>query len=388
MDLTKRIASMDLLRGFAVLGILIMNIVAFAAPEPAYMSPAWAGTASFADELTYSAQFLVANGRFYSLFCLLFGAGLVMFYQRAQFKGFDADKLLKSRLRWLLLFGVLHLTLFFYGDILVTYALCGMLLFSSIKNDGRVLIRRGIIYIFVAIVIFTGLALLTLIESPDNESFLGYPIAPSKIQALSAQATGSVGQMIWYNVKHGGPLVLSLPLMFWLLGGIMTLGMGLMKQDFFNKGLSNRLELLFISIGIILSSGQLLLLWQTAFVDELMLFIPANMLAAIFIAVAVASRGIKICQNNPNFAMPLQYAGRMAFSLYIFQSLAMTIMFRWVAPQLFSTISRLEMMAVVLIMTILQLILATWWQTKIGQGPLEKLWRWLIYRNVTFAREK
>lgn len=381
MDLSQRIASLDLLRGFAILGILFMNIIVFTLPEPAYISPAWAGEPSFADKIGYSAQFMFANAKFYSLFCLLFGAGMVVFWQRAEIKGFDAKALVKTRLRWLLLFGILHLTLLFFGDILVTYALCGMLLLGSVSLESGKLLRRGIIFIGITALLFTLFASLALIDMPQEEQMIEIPVPADKILLLIEQATGSIGQMIYYNIKHGGALVLSLPIMFWLLGGIMLLGMALMKRGFFDKGLSNTAEALLFILGLSLSSIQLALQWQTDFTSLFALMLPLNSVAAVMIAIALASRGVKICQNNPNALMPLQYAGRMAFSLYIFQSITMTLVFRWIAPGLFATLSRFEMLAVAAIMTIVQLILATWWQKNMGQGPLEKLWRHLIYRN-------
>jgi len=381
MDSVQRIASMDLLRGLAILGILFMNIVAFAAPEPAYISPAWAGEPSMSDKVAYSIQYLFANSRFYSLFCLLFGAGMVMFWQRAQDKGFDGQSLLMTRLRWLLLFGVLHITLLFFGDILLTYALCGFILFTKVTWDADKLIKRGLIYLSISTVLWLLIAGIFLIELPDNEQMMPIPLAAEDVTILVDQAIGTVGQMLWYNGKLGGAMILGFPILFWLLGGIMLLGMGLMKRDFFNHGLSNSHEFLLFSIGLALSVGQLAVQWQTQFLNGFSLFMPANAIAAILLALAVASRGVKVCLTNPQFSMPLQYAGRMAFSLYIFQSITMTLLFRWLAPQLFGALSRSEMLGVAVVMTIIQLILATWWQTRIGQGPLEKLWRGLIYRN-------
>jgi len=381
MDLSKRIASMDLLRGLAILGILFMNIVAFSAPEPAYMSPAWQGEPSMADKLAYSFQFMLANSRFYSLFCLLFGAGLVMFWQRAEFKGFDANALTKTRLHWLMLFGAVHLSLLFFGDILVSYAICGLIILGKVNWESDKLLRRGIIYIAISATIFSLIASMDLIDVPKEERMLPIPLSLDDANALINQATGSVLDMIWYNVKHGGVLVLAMPLMFWVLGGIMLLGMGLMKSDFFDNGLSNKREFSLFALGFCLSGVQLAMMWQTDFLSGFALMMPLNAVAAILLAVAVASRGAKLCKNNPNILMPLQYAGRMAFSLYIFQSLTMTLLFRWIRPDLFGQLARIEMLGVALVMTLAQLFIAIWWQTKIGQGPLEKMWRHLIYRN-------
>jgi len=311
----------------------------------------------------------------------LFGAGLVMFWQQAEAKGFEPKRLLTTRLRWLLLFGVLHLTLLFFGDILVSYALCGMLILSKVTWDSKALIRRGVIYISISTTIFTLAAAATLIDVPKEESMLQIPLNVDQVSALIERATGSVSQMLWYNIEHGGTLVLAFPLLFWLLGGIMLVGMGLMKDSFFINGLSNKHEFRLFSIGLLLSGSQLVLQWQTDFLNAFSLFIPVNSVAAVMLAVAIASRGVKICINNSHVCMPLQYAGRMAFTLYIFQSLIMTLVFRWLSPELFGALSRVELLGIAALMTIVQLILATWWQTKIGQGPLERMWRFLIYRH-------
>ncbi|NRA62718.1 MAG: DUF418 domain-containing protein [Psychrobium sp.] len=382
MDLSQRISSMDLLRGLAILGILFMNIVAFSAPDEAYMSPAWHAMATDSDKMVFSVQFMLAHSKFYSLFCLLFGAGMVMFWQRAEAKGFDAKKLTRSRMAWLLLFGALHLTFLFFGDILFIYAVCAFCIMGKVTWDGDKTVRRGMIYMTVGVLLLSLMAALTLIPMPKGQEMMLLPQSSDILAGKVAQATGSFGDMILYNLKTGGAMVAGLPIMFWLLGGIMLVGMGLMKNGFFSRGFSNGAELTLFAVGFTLTASQLAMMWQTDFVNLFSLFVPLNALGAVMLALAVASRLIKCCIKNPNFLMPLQYAGRMAFSLYILQSIIMTLLFKWIAPEMFGNTSRLDAMGIAAIVIALQLILATIWQTKIGQGPLEKMWRHLTYRSV------
>ncbi|MDP2560460.1 DUF418 domain-containing protein [Psychrobium sp. 1_MG-2023] len=381
MESPNRIASLDLLRGIAILGILFMNIVAFGAPEIAYISPAWLGEISLGDKLAYSGQFIFANARFISLFCILFGAGLVLYWQKLEQKNIAPLPILKTRLHWLLLFGSLHLTILFFGDILLTYAICGLIVLNKVLWTQEKLMRNAIIYLTVGFVLFTGVAALMLLPSPDEEIF-PLVLTEAKAAVEIANATGSFIEMIFYNLAYGVPLVLGLVLLFWFVGGLMLLGMALLKNGFFERGFSNKLEVVLIVSGLILSATQLSFIWQTDFLSAFFLLLPVNQLAAIFITLGVSSRLIKMVTANNQLLLPLQYAGKMAFSLYIFQSIVMTLLFRVFMPELFGALSRTELLGVALVMTIIQLVIATFWQTKIGQGPLEKIWRRLIAKKL------
>ncbi len=126
---SRRIDSLDVLRGFAVLGILIMNINSFGLPMAAYMNPTVAGGFEGANYWVWVIGHLLADLKFMSIFSMLFGAGVVLFTSRIEAQGRSALGLHYRRMGWLLLIGLLHGYLLWLGDILFMYALSGMVLY-------------------------------------------------------------------------------------------------------------------------------------------------------------------------------------------------------------------------------------------------------------------
>lgn len=137
IDLKYRIHSLDLLRGFAVLGILIMNITSFSQIGMAYMNPAIGAGLEGYNQYFHAFNFIFADTRFMSIFSILFGAGVVLFTQRIEAKGERVAALHFRRMFWLLLFGLIHAYFIWVGDILVAYAICGSFVFFLEKNQFR-----------------------------------------------------------------------------------------------------------------------------------------------------------------------------------------------------------------------------------------------------------
>ena len=145
----NRIHSIDLLRGFAVLGILIMNITNFSQVNIAYMNPTIGAGLEGYNQYFHSFNYIFADTRFMSIFSVLFGAGVVLFTRNAETKGKLAGLLHYKRMFWLLFFGFVHAYLIWEGDILVTYAFCGCLIFLLRKKTIRALLIISIILFIV-----------------------------------------------------------------------------------------------------------------------------------------------------------------------------------------------------------------------------------------------
>ena len=123
-----RIESIDILRGFALLGILIMNISSFAMPSMAYFSPVVYAVNNM-NHIVYSFTHIIADQKFMAIFSMLFGASTLLFIKSAIKKGKSPLFLFYSRNFWLLIIGSIHSSYFWYGDILFIYALCSFPLY-------------------------------------------------------------------------------------------------------------------------------------------------------------------------------------------------------------------------------------------------------------------
>lgn len=147
---SDRIISLDVLRGFAVLGILVMNIQSFAMPSAAYTNPTAYGDLTGANLFTWAASHLLVDEKFMTLFSLLFGAGVCLFAERAEARGGRSGGLHYRRMFWLLLIGLAHGYLLWSGDFLVTYAVCGCLVFLLRDRAPAALFVTGLVVMSVA----------------------------------------------------------------------------------------------------------------------------------------------------------------------------------------------------------------------------------------------
>ena len=139
--------TLDAIRGVAVMGILLMNVIAFTMPEQAYINPlAWGGTRAI-DLGAWAVNFVLVDGKMRGLFSLLFGASMLLVADRAEAKGEDGASIHYRRMFWLLLFGLAHYYLIWFGDILVLYAVVGCIAFLFRHRAPMNLIKWGIIFI-------------------------------------------------------------------------------------------------------------------------------------------------------------------------------------------------------------------------------------------------
>ena len=158
---SERILSLDVLRGFAILGILFMNIQSFSMIEAAYINPTAYGDLTGINKWVWIISHIFTDQKFMTLFSLLFGAGIILITDRADLKGISAAGLHYRRTFWLLLIGLIHAYLLWHGDILVIYAMCALIVYAFRKLSPKkfliyVLITISIL-IFGSITIFTGL---------------------------------------------------------------------------------------------------------------------------------------------------------------------------------------------------------------------------------------
>jgi len=292
------------------------------------------------DQILQSVSNFFIEGRFISLFSILFGVGLYIQFQRFSNKGLAAYSLLSSRLKWLIVFGLLHGIIIWPGDILLTYGISGFLVLCYRDASIDELKRKANIFIFIA-----NQLLLHLIQ---------------------------VGYMA---------LVIPFTLM-WFTAGLMLLGMALYQQGIFEQGF-DRNTLLKLALATLVLSSMDTLLGLTENPILVMFSDILVMLSAIPMALIYIHIMVYICQNRSTVLKPLQNVGKLAFSLYILQSIVGVFIFRHFAPELLLTLNRGGYMAIALGYSLLQLLLASVYLCYFKQGPLEKLWRHLAFKSIS-----
>ena len=167
-----RIATLDIIRGVAVMGILAMNIVAFAMPQSAYMNPASYGGATGINLATWAFDFVLIDGKMRGLFSFLFGASTLLVIDQARAKGENPARVHFARMFWLFLFGMAHLYFIWWGDILHHYALVGAIAYLFRDAPPPKLLAAALILILMEVIMtanppFTAHALEIAMRAPQ-----------------------------------------------------------------------------------------------------------------------------------------------------------------------------------------------------------------------------
>lgn len=161
---TSRVISIDLIRGIAVLAILLMNIVSFSNIGMGYMNPKLGAGIDDYNGIIHGFNYLFADMRFISIFSILFGVGMMIFSDNIIRKGKKAGLFHYRRMIFLLIIGLIHAYLIWMGDILVIYALCGSIVFLMRKWSNKRLIIIGSIFFIIPYL----LSLLTYYGTPKE----------------------------------------------------------------------------------------------------------------------------------------------------------------------------------------------------------------------------
>ncbi|HEX5050767.1 MAG TPA: DUF418 domain-containing protein [Planctomycetota bacterium] len=414
----ERIASIDAVRGLAVLGILVMNVVEFAWPEGAYSNPAYAGGDAGADLWTYFLQVTLFDGKMRALFSMLFGAGLVLIAGRMHDKGCGANTadLLLRRCLWLVPFGIVHrFFLQWTGDILYQYGLLGLIAIAFRNLRPRTLLALGVATLaaFVPIGLrhhhqaselrARAVEAAQLQASHDEvpEALAAaqrrwqareesIPPKPEMLQKEIDEVRVGYVQLMRNRWDYHHTFQSSYLYYYFVFDvlGAMFLGMALLKLGFFQGRCSSRVYGAVIAAGGLVAAGQLAwaIAWQhtgfraTALELRLVqdLSYPFSR-AIVGLAWAAALLLILRAGRLARLTAALTSVGRMAFSCYVLQTVCCSLLFYGYGLALYGTVPRATLLLVVLAVSIVQIVFCSLWQRAFLFGPLEWAWRSLTY---------
>ena len=389
-----RIATLDIIRGVAVMGILAMNIVAFAMPFQAYMNPYAYGMESPADLASWLFNFILVDGKMRGLFTLLFGASMLLVIGRAEAAGEDSASVHYCRMAWLLVFGLIHFYFIWFGDILAGYAMVGMIAWFFHDKSPRSLTVWGIGLLLVQFLLFASLAAPFFGLAPDGatadaatwqaiEAKFGVP-SPDILAGKAAIFTGSFGDIAGYQLSQNllDPFV-GLMLFGWETLAYMLFGMAALKSGFLGGSHENaryrRVTALGFGIGI---PVYVLLAWGLfasgfSVPAILSLSLAATVLVRPLMVIATAALIILVTRPGGRLVARIAAAGRAAFTNYLGTSILMTALFYGWGFGLWGEFSRVELWLVVVAMWALMLLWSKPWLNRFRYGPLEWLWRTL-----------
>ncbi|MEG3191225.1 DUF418 domain-containing protein [Lysobacter sp. D1-1-M9] len=405
----ERLGVLDFVRGIAVLGIFVINIESFAFADA--FSPSRFGFSTDLDRDFRFWTYFLFQGKFFALFALLFGVGFYLFLEGAAKYGRQGVDLYAHRMLWLFVFGVLHAYLLWPGDILYHYAVCGLLLLPA-----RSLRVSQLAACVVALVVLLGWQSVAstnrlLNQQAEYEHAVATPAAErDKLQldvvarweerhsprAAETEAGGGprLGGYasnvaanfesvdVWKGqIYYRGILFRTLLLM---LSGILLYRIGIFHEVLKLKGYWS-ITAGMLAVGLTANYSRHWA-WTYEYFSPVTSYIPALghhfSKEILGIAYLLVLNGIYQKYLHRLSFNPLASVGRMALTNYLFQSVAAGFIFYGYGFGLFGSIGRSELWPLVLAVWTVQLVLSVVWLHYFRQGPMEALWRWLMYSTA------
>ncbi|MCJ7555534.1 MAG: DUF418 domain-containing protein [Gammaproteobacteria bacterium] len=386
----ERLNRPDQLRGLAVLGILPVNILLFSGPFAALANPMVWGEMRGPNAVAWWLTHLFFEQKFLTLFCILFGAGLVM--QRLRLgPGPEAWRVHRRRMAVLFVLGLVHSYAIWYGDILAPYAICGLLLWPATRWPARWLWSLGLLFLTVPGIInwlawfslagWSGAALEALERSwQPHLADLLTEIAAYRGDWLS-QMRERVPQALYMQLQLF-PMASA-----WRLLGSMLLGMAAMRSDLLagTGSLPGRKlrawACLLAGLGLALTAWGALELVGAGMSPTRAALLSGQPLYWGSLAMAWAYL-LLFPRNGCSgwVGTGLACAGRTALSNYLLQSLLCMGIFYGTGLAMFGQLQRWQLLLLALTIGAGQLIASRAWLSRFERGPMEQLWRRLSYR--------
>ncbi|HBQ5771981.1 DUF418 domain-containing protein YeiB [Klebsiella pneumoniae] len=373
----ERNVTLDFVRGVAILGILLLNISAFGLPKAAYLNPAWSGSASLIDAWTWALLDLLAQVKFLTLFALLFGAGLQLLLPRGK-------RWIQSRLTLLALLGFIHGLFFWDGDILLAYALVGLVSWRMVREAHHVksLFNTGVVLYLTGIAVLVLLGLISGTAAnrswaPDaaNLQYEQYWKLHGGMEAVSNRADMLSDNLLALGAQYG-----------WQLAGMMLMGAALMRSGWLKGQFSlrhyRRTGALLVAAGMAVNLPAIFAQWYLAWDYRWCAFLlqAPRELSAPLQAIGYAALAWGYWPQLCRFRLvgAIACVGRMALTNYLLQTLICTTLFYHLG--LFMRFDRLQLLAFVPPIWAVNLLVSSLWLRRFRQGPVEWLWRQLTLR--------
>lgn len=371
----ERVKAIDLMRGFSLFGILIINMLAFHSPF-SYIDPyKWFN--GNLNEGMYLVIDIFIQASFYPLFAMLFGYGLAMQFMRAEAKQRPFMPVAVKRLAVLLLFGIIHAFLIWYGDILITYAIMGFLLIGMIRLPSSWLMSFAAIIYAVPHVLLLGIMFIAAAADPNI--YVGYMEIESSIQSYQSGSFAEIfSQRLadWtYSNNFLNYIILTATILPFLMVGAAAGKWRLIERTQEKRKLWLFLAIVPLSIGLLLKSAPFLFEPNYAFVYLQDIF--GGPLVAIGYAAIIALLAQK--NSMQKLLSPLAKVGRMSLTIYITQSILATLIFYSYGFGLYGQVDLLTGTLIAIGIFVVQLIFAELWFEKFSRGPLETVWRKWTY---------
>jgi uncharacterized protein len=391
---SERIEVVDILRGFALFGILLVNMALFKAPWMPGLPPATTSVSAI-DQLAAWAIDLFATGKFFTLFSFLFGFGFAMQMLRAQERGAPFVARFTRRLLVLLAIGLTHALLIWYGDILVSYALLGFVLILFRNRSPRaLLIWAAALLILATLLIGATTALNEMSQSiPEARAQIAQVEAEMLAQSREEHARdiaiyggGSYFAIVAERAQDYQAALFGLLFMFAPILAMFLLGLYAGKRRILHDveahlALLRRVRFWGLLLGFTFSALAVLAQARLSMFGALLAEILHFSLVGPVLSMGYAATIVLLARDARWRARlaPLGAAGRMALTNYLMQSLICTTIFYGYGLGLYGQVGAAIGIALAVVIYALQIPFSAWWLARFRFGPAEWLWRSLTY---------
>lgn len=378
----ERIELLDIIRGIALLGILLVNMSIFSYPSIyLYLAQIQWWNDPVNNTVNWLITFL-AEGKFYPMFSFLFGLGFMLFMLKAEQKGFNSSKLYRRRAFILLFIGVIHAVFIWMGDILVTYALLSLFLLLFKNRQPATILKWGIGLLIIPAVIFTLLfGLLGTAEDAAYTSEVTETFKQVSEGALHVYSSGTYSEILFFRLNElsfaYANSFISLPTIL----GMFLLGMYMIRIDFFQRQTElatqlKRIWLVSLAIGLPLSFAY------ATFPQFAALELGGILLGGPALTIFYLISFYFLYQKSSirNILHVFAPVGRLGLTNYLTQSIVCTFIFYSYGLGLYGSLAPIWTFLLVIGIYILQIILSHIWLKRFTFGPVEWVWRKLTYR--------
>ena len=372
----KRIVEMDVLRGFALFGVLLVNLT--------MMSGAIEKTSLDSGVARLILYF--GEGKFYTIFSFLFGLGFYFFMHKSDtLDSTQHEKKFIRRLFALLFFGLLHFLFIWSGDILHTYAVVGFLLLRKYQRTNGSL-KKNIVILLVISSLIMGLIIGLAYDSDLKDEIYDVQVLKEKNEMME---NGSFVEAFTYRLREQLPyvpygLLYTTPKIL----ALFYIGYSLGKMSVFQNLNNHRksiLKLLKIS-GILFFLSILLMIFMENRMAGSYQWIEGFIYGILYEWASLAGSCFYICgllhlMKNyiPKLVMPLRYLGQMALTGYLSQTIIWSFLLHGYGLGLYGKIPMSIIPVLALLFFMAQVVMSKLWLKKYKFGPMEKLWRTLTY---------
>ena len=386
----ERIEVLDVIRGFALLGILIVNMAWFSSPA-LYLYilniDMWTG---FWDRIVSSVIGLFIEGKFYTMFAFLFGLGFVIFYERAKAKTTKPTLLFYRRLFILLFIGLAHAFFIWHGDVLVSYALLGFLLPVFFNRKPKILLIWVAVLFFIQVLITVFIGIL---NEGANAAYTQQLFKNLLESSFYAYGHGTFADIMVQRAFDNMILYTQLPLLLFMIFPIFLLGLyagkrGLFQNTEANLAFTRKTWKWSFVIGFTMSvvkyiSGNQMEPFVASVYD--LINVVASILGDTGLSIFYVTSIVLLYQNKEWILRfkPLAYVGRMALSNYLLQSIICTFIFYSYGLALYGQVGPAKGLVLAIAIFTTQIFISRYWLERYRFGPMEWVWRSLTYGKLS-----